>query len=520
MPAAPSGASSAAFVIRIPSSTAASGQFARPQYVSPSTQSLQIAVTGEATPVVANLTPASPNCTPASGSKPLTCTVSVTAPVGTDTFTVAMYAQQNASGYVLSKGSVTATITANQSTPVNVVTQGVISAIQLVLGGPAPAYGKPSKIPLTVNVKDASGNVIIAPGNYATPIALHDSDAKYTTLSTTSLTAPSASVTVSYNGGPLSSATISAAASGIPATRITNAVFQPIGFRNYAIPTASSGTYIMTAGPDGNLWFAERDKSKIGRITPGGVTTEFTLPTLGSGPTGITSGPDGNLWFTEKFNSKIGRITPAGTIAEVVVPTSGSNPLYITTGPDHNLWFSEYYGNKIARITPAGAFTEFPVPTVNAFPQGITTGPDGNIWFTEFLGDKIGRITTGGTITEFAVPTASSSPLEIAPGSDGNLWFTEYNANKIGRITPGGAITEYVVPTANSQPGLIGPGPNGNLWFTEYTGNKLGEITTGGAFTEVPITTANSQPSGLALGPDGNLWFVETGANAIGVYVP
>ena len=98
MPSGPSGSSSAAFVIRIPSSAAASGQAVRPQYVSPATQSLAIAVTGASTPVVANLTPASPNGTPASGSNCSPVPFPSRAPVGTDTFTVTMYASRTQAG--------------------------------------------------------------------------------------------------------------------------------------------------------------------------------------------------------------------------------------------------------------------------------------------------------------------------------------------------------------------------------------------------------------------------------------
>ncbi len=55
----------------------------------------------------------------------------------------------------------------------------------------------------------------------------------------------------------------------------------------------------ITAGPDGNLWFTERNGNKIGRITTGGVITEFTHSHRNSRPYDITTGPDGNLWFTE-----------------------------------------------------------------------------------------------------------------------------------------------------------------------------------------------------------------------------
>ena len=45
--------------------------------------------------------------------------------------------------------------------------------------------------------------------------------------------------------------------------------------------------------------------------------TEFSTGiSEGSAPAGITAGPDGNLWFTESDASRIGRITPAGVASE------------------------------------------------------------------------------------------------------------------------------------------------------------------------------------------------------------
>src|SRR5437667_93285 len=96
--------------------------------------------------------------------------------------------------------------------------------------------------------------------------------------------------------------------------------------REFPIPTSSSGPWGITAGADGNLWFTEHTKSKIGRVTTTGVFTEFRVPTPTSHPRGITSGADGNLWFTEDAANKIGRVTPAGAFTEFLIPTPSSIP--------------------------------------------------------------------------------------------------------------------------------------------------------------------------------------------------
>ena len=154
----------------------------------------------------------------------------------------------------------------------------------------------------------------------------------------------------------------------------------------------------ITAGPDGNLWFAGFNDDKIGRITPQGVVTEFSAGiSPGAGLYDIAAGADGNLWFTEAGLDRIGRITPLGVVTEFSAGiTPGAVPVRITNGPDGNLWFTEEFGDRTGRITPAGVVTEFSAGiSAGAGPLGITAGPDGNLWFTEFFGSRIGRITTG-----------------------------------------------------------------------------------------------------------------------------
>jgi virginiamycin B lyase len=107
---------------------------------------------------------------------------------------------------------------------------------------------------------------------------------------------------------------------GLPAVALS----QPqIAIGGYAVPTANAGTYGITLGPDGALWFTESgfSSNKIGRITTAEViSSEYPVPTANSGLSGITLGPDGALWFTENVGSKIRRITTAGLITEYPVP--------------------------------------------------------------------------------------------------------------------------------------------------------------------------------------------------------
>lgn len=81
-----------------------------------------------------------------------------------------------------------------------------------------------------------------------------------------------------------------------------------------------TGPNSITAGPDGNAWFTSLTTRSlpnigtppaIGRITPSGEITEFRAGMVyASSPDGIVAGPDGALWFTDRELRSIGRIVP------------------------------------------------------------------------------------------------------------------------------------------------------------------------------------------------------------------
>ena len=296
----------------------------------------------------------------------------------------------------------------------------------------------------------------------------------------------------------------------------------------FTIPTAPSAPEGITSGPDGALWFAECQSSKIGKITVTGDFTEYVLPYLSACPYQIVSGSDGALWFTEiqNFNNQIGRITTTGAITEFALPNSLSpltQALGIAPGPDGALWFTSPNTSQVGRITTAGQVTMFPLP-VRTTPGSIAAGPDGALWFLNNSSNiSIGRITTAGVITTFPLPAALAGALgAIVAGKDGAMWFTDRFAfgSAIGRITTAGVITSFPVPSA-----LYGltVGPDGSLWFASNT-TTLGRITTSGTYTanqcvgQVISTNAAGVcfPNQIVFGSNGNLWFTDLSGNFIG----
>jgi streptogramin lyase len=257
----------------------------------------------------------------------------------------------------------------------------------------------------------------------------------------------------------------------------------------YPTPTANSRPFGIAAGPDGNLWFTEDFANAIGRITPDGVITEFAIPAVGAtGPATIeystncvqcgyliTAGPDGAMWFTMPSASRIGRITVDGVVTSFPVVTtppapSTPNPTSvgdITVGVDGNLWFVMPDDNQIGRMTPTGVVTEFNIPTPASGASYITPGPDGSLWFSEYESSRMAKITLAGVITEYPTPRANAEPGLGAAGADGSIWFSEQPA----RTTAAGA-TQY--PGRISRIGTgVGPVLTSKVSGTGAAGSPL-----------------------------------------------
>ncbi|HTV72760.1 MAG TPA: hypothetical protein VME66_03515, partial [Candidatus Acidoferrales bacterium] len=502
--------------------------------ISPSTQSVTYTVNG-GTPVEQDLTPSSPGC--GVTSQQITCTTSVTAPIGTDAFTVVTYDKTGGTGSVLSQASVQGTIVADEANVIPVVLNGVVASAVVQIAQPNPPAGTPLQTNVTLAVKDADGNTIVGEGSYidatgtAVTFTLQDGDTTgATSIEDETIQGPGDSVSLAYTGMSLTSASITAVVQTgkVAASAVTGAVFapaptvtheypigasasQPIGIMQdpysgdidfaesnasaigieedgeiNAISTISAGSgvhdfaVVRTGSGSATLWYSETAVGKVGSFTS---STDAALPTANGAPIGLTQGPDGNVWVCETAASKLARIVPndggtAQATSTEFALTAGSQPQEIVSGPNGTLWITEPGTNKIGvfSTTSDTLAAEYAIPTAASNPQGITTGADGALWFTESAGDKIGRITSAGTITEYTLPTANAAPFDIVSAPDGNLWFTEQNADQIGRITTAGVITEFPVPSASAAPTGITVDSEANVWFTEETANKIGEL--------------------------------------------
>jgi|GEM_PF-4655733 len=218
------------FTLTIPKHIATSAK-RRATYISASTEAVLFTVSPGALQSKINLT--SSNCTPNPAGTANLCTLTVSAPIGSDTFAMVAYdkpfntdGSQPAGTQALSAASnFTATVvegTSNVTTAL--IAGGIPSSLSIAYSGTSSTTltgGASSTTALTVTVYDADGNIIVAPGSYvnalgiATPVTITSSAATTgfgyavtpagsttagATGGTITLNEPDDSVALAYNG--------------------------------------------------------------------------------------------------------------------------------------------------------------------------------------------------------------------------------------------------------------------------------------------------------------------------------
>jgi hypothetical protein len=211
------------FTIAIPGAVGGSSAQRRPRYISAATKSAAIAFGASRQTV---------NCA-------ATCSATLVANPGTQTFTISLYDQPNAAGNLLSTGTTTTTIVAGAQNSISVAFGGVPATLAISLGSASTSAGSAAQIPVVVQALDAAGYTIVGPEPYANPIAVSSDDRSgATALSRATLMAPGDAMTLAYNGAATLSAvhlSASVPGTGVPAQSATLTIA--------AAPPPPSGTF-------------------------------------------------------------------------------------------------------------------------------------------------------------------------------------------------------------------------------------------------------------------------------------
>ena len=469
-----------------PSTTASASR--SPRYLSANTKSVVITITAingmppspAIPPTTLAVAPGQGSCT-ALTAQGFSCTATVGALGGNDTFLIQAYSGANGTGSLLSSGSITVAVASTGTT--TVTTPFVLggNATALALASPIPnsaigvtatgttatlypiADNAPHSITVTLALLDASNSEIVGPLASPLPITVAGTGislassafASGTTEIVQSPAQITATLTASYTGQPGGTITANGAGS------ITIGVGSTTGTVNvvpFVIATATPGPANLVVG--GFSQALQIQEAGATRFTIAGIGT--TTPATIAGPPSICTASGSTLTCTAT-NGVVSGLTlvPNATI---------SGTTNFTVGDGHGANF-----NLAASVAgQSGATPTF--PTSYAVTQIAVTPPPGGYTTTSLGGIALGP--DGQTLYTLAV--ASPGPTDAV-----NLLAISSNGCSTSSCAP--TLAAYPQPTPNPSSSTA-PATNGFL---------------------------NPHPGFIALGGDGNLWVADTATAAL-----
>ena len=520
--------STATFVIKIPSGSATSTHrgtnsiYRKPLYVSKSTQSMTVAVTGVSLQTF-NLTPASPGCSSSTGT--LVCSESVNAPAGNDTFTVITYDAQNGTGNQLSTGTIAQNITSG-SNIVNIILGGIVASMTITpnlqtanftlenadgsftIVGPLPQ-------PFLLNFLDADSNIIMGPGTPSAPNVTSQS------VFTVSLNqAPGSqqftATGLKLAGGPV---TLSATLNGITANAKV--------FTTGALWVANAGStpFVSAYAVSQVVGFATPPPA-VQTTSPVGII--YGSNTGIHNPIAVQQGSDGTVYVLENTSGTIlvfspasvaliggsslatGNITPSAAFNSVAEGLAAPSSMFIATNGDLFVAFGHdsvtgqpgaialYNHTQLAAVGGTAGHPQDLPPSLKI--GGASTGLNNPqaVWVDSFInvvnqsaasitmyqGIPSGNVAPNGIIA--GPNTALSTPLGISEDAAGNLYVSN-------RAPGSGTVAMFKAANVTSVRG----GASGNITPVKIT-NGLSDPQAL-VITEADIVVPNFGNSTLSL---------------------
>lgn len=290
--------------------------------------------------------------------------------------------------------------------------------------------------------------------------------------------------------------------------------------RGYAVPTSAAGLGRITTAPDGNMWFTEADKNKIGRISISGAITEFTLPaqtTADSKVKDIEVDATGLVWVVWDSGWQISRIDPA-TLSAYTWRLAYPYGEEVRVGPDA-VWVTlSFDEDGILRIVGDTATWDANAPECDG---ALGRGRDGAMWCQQF--DRLLKVNADGTGgAAYPLPSDASYPYSVATGPTGRIWFGRDDGGTLGYAPARGNVgwvdsenRVRVIRTGDrTAPRSLTLGRDKNVWFTSVGAAKgIGHVNAAGQGAIVKV--GDYRPRSVTYGADGAIWFTDRDHNRI-----
>lgn len=377
-------------------------------------------------------------CTPTT-----TCQLSISEVPATYSVVIAAL---DKNGFPLSQVTVQATVTSGQTNTIHATLGGVVTNMSLSPQTQLLLNGTPQTTQLIVTGYDQDGEVVMAPGNYSTPIQLtvtatnSSASASSLAISETTVKSPADTITLTYDGKSYNSLTITTnvpdKTTGDARTYIIAPQLTP---SYYTIPSGTNTTGAIITGPDGNVW-ATTQLSIVRATTSGQVSETCANP----GPNNLVAGPNGQIWY--------------GTdISFMPSPFGGYSCAASSSG--------------LREISTSGVQSTIPLTNYVAGQNlsGPVLGPDGTAWVQTFApgsNPTLDDVNASGTVTQTFQPLINGSPFTgyrfPAIASDGSFWYT-FEPGVVRCTIASGCSSNIIEPSPFLSPEVVVNGPNNTM---------------------------------------------------------
>ncbi|MFN2298493.1 MAG: hypothetical protein ACK2UB_06580, partial [Anaerolineales bacterium] len=298
-----------------------------------------------------------------------------------------------------------------------------------------------------------------------------------------------------------------------------------------AIQARLADPYGVATAPDGSVYVADTSNHRVRRIRPDGIIT--TVAGKGSstelggfsgdggpatqaelrGPRGVAVGPDGSLYIADTNNSRIRRVGPDGiisTLAGTGIPGGEGDggpaaqarlysPSDVAVGPDGSLYIADTYNSRVRRVGPDGIIVTVAGTGIAGFggdggpatqarisyTTGIAVGSDGSLYIADSSNQRVRRVGPDGIIKTVAGNGAGGfqgafagdggpatlaglrMPSAVALSADGSIYIADTENQRIRRVGPEGVI--MTVAGKDNPDGLFfgdgGPATQAGLYY-------------------------------------------------------
>ena len=388
----------------------------RTAFISPATESISLSVIvangstlSNPTVTTFNVGPSAANCS-VSGAT-VTCSASIDAPVGTDVIAITSY---DASGKQLGATQAPVTIVQNSTNRIPLSLGGTIASLELYLSNSNLSLNSPKSLVVIVPL-DASGAVIVNPGNYNPSITVTSSDttgAFSLILDGTpdgvsaTVASPNDQVVLSYAGNGTTPVSTTVTATAGAATASSNA---HAGSGPPSLHGSGSGTGYTGATPDQFVFTAI---GQTANIAVSGGTPPYTI--VSSDPT----------------VASVGGASPAFTVTSTGLGANRSDNATVTisdsaTTPNHFTYPVTVEPPALALAVASCGTAATCTPARITFPQGpanpIPPQETGTIAASGGTGVYTSYFASNGTTTSaYANVAQSGADFTITPTGTGN----------------------------------------------------------------------------------------------------